>query len=251
MTNEPLYQMVATDLAKKIEEGQWGPGVRLPSEKALAEDYAVSSTTIRGAIKELKVRGMLEVRPGSGGYVVGDYVKFVLAQSSFQKMANREGITREGSWATEVRAQGHEPSTRFDCLSTLATSDLSELLSIEEGSPLVIRRSLRIVNDRPVAIEYGYYPAWLTTECPLLAAAEIIPQGTTSFLADNGFTISHHLDTVEARMSTADESEFFEQTELVSCLVRRRTSFAEDKPLRVLDTIYRASMHVLSYEVPN
>jgi len=64
-----LYERVAEDLAGKIAAGDYGVGRRLPSERDLAQAYAVSRPTIREAIIALELDGLVEVRLGSGVYV--------------------------------------------------------------------------------------------------------------------------------------------------------------------------------------
>jgi DNA-binding FadR family transcriptional regulator len=64
-----LYERVAHDLSGKIAAGQYGLSQRLPSERDLAQTYAVSRPTIREAIIALELDGLVEVRLGSGVYV--------------------------------------------------------------------------------------------------------------------------------------------------------------------------------------
>jgi len=65
-----LYERVAADLAMKIADGSFPVGQRLPSERHLAIAYSVSRPTVREAIIALEVDGLVEVRMGSGVYVV-------------------------------------------------------------------------------------------------------------------------------------------------------------------------------------
>jgi DNA-binding FadR family transcriptional regulator len=65
-----LYERVAEDLAGKIAAGDHPVGRRLPSERDLAQAYAVSRPTIREAIIALELDGLVEVRLGSGVYVM-------------------------------------------------------------------------------------------------------------------------------------------------------------------------------------
>jgi GntR family transcriptional repressor for pyruvate dehydrogenase complex len=53
-----------------ILEGQLRPGDRLPSEKELGARLGVSKTVIREAIRSLAAKGLVEVRAGSGTYVL-------------------------------------------------------------------------------------------------------------------------------------------------------------------------------------
>jgi len=64
-----LYQRVATVIADAIRDGLYLPGGRLPSERDLADEYKVSRPTVREAMIALEIRGLVEVRHGSGVYV--------------------------------------------------------------------------------------------------------------------------------------------------------------------------------------
>jgi GntR family transcriptional repressor for pyruvate dehydrogenase complex len=64
-----LTERVAGVLLKKISEGGFAPGTRLPSENVLAAEFGVSRTVLREAISRLKHEGVVEGRQGSGVYV--------------------------------------------------------------------------------------------------------------------------------------------------------------------------------------
>ena len=58
----PLYAQVENVIIGRISNGSLPPGTRLPSEDSLAQEYAVSRTTIRAAIQSLVQRGLVEIR---------------------------------------------------------------------------------------------------------------------------------------------------------------------------------------------
>lgn len=64
-----LYERIARQLAKAIEEGVYDVGQRLPSERELAQSFEVSRPTVREAIIAIELDGLVEVRLGSGVYV--------------------------------------------------------------------------------------------------------------------------------------------------------------------------------------
>ncbi|GAB4247983.1 MAG: hypothetical protein Kow00129_08660 [Thermoleophilia bacterium] len=66
-----LYEDVVNQLQKLISSGKLEPGDQLPSERALADQLAVSRTSVREALRILEARGMLEARPGQGLFVRG------------------------------------------------------------------------------------------------------------------------------------------------------------------------------------
>ena len=52
-----------------ILNGEWKPGVKIPSESDLTELFQVSRIAIREALKKLLALSLIETRPGSGTYV--------------------------------------------------------------------------------------------------------------------------------------------------------------------------------------
>jgi GntR family transcriptional regulator, uxu operon transcriptional repressor len=63
------YQKLAAQVLELIGQGEFASGARLPSERALAERFDVSRTSVREAIIALELQGAVEVRGGSGIYV--------------------------------------------------------------------------------------------------------------------------------------------------------------------------------------
>ncbi|PZU65088.1 MULTISPECIES: FadR/GntR family transcriptional regulator [Sphingobium] len=65
-----LYQQLARRLLADLAGGRYAVGDRLPPERELAIEHDVSRPTVREAIIALEVQGLVEVRVGSGAYVV-------------------------------------------------------------------------------------------------------------------------------------------------------------------------------------
>lgn len=73
MSDKPsdrLYRDLARNLIAEIAAGTYPVGTRLPAERELAAQYNVSRPTVREAIIALEVQGLVEVRIGSGAYVL-------------------------------------------------------------------------------------------------------------------------------------------------------------------------------------
>lgn len=73
--NQRLYEQVVERLRLQIFNGVLQNGDQLPNERKLAEDYGVSRTVIREAMKTLVNDGLVEVRTGQGTFVVDDTAK--------------------------------------------------------------------------------------------------------------------------------------------------------------------------------
>ena len=69
--NRRLYRQISDQIAALIERGEYGVGQRLPPERDLAKQLGVSRPSVREALIALEVEGYVEVRVGSGVYVMG------------------------------------------------------------------------------------------------------------------------------------------------------------------------------------
>jgi DNA-binding transcriptional MocR family regulator len=67
---DPLNEQLADALARAIEVGLLPPGIRLPAERELARELALSRTTIVAAYDRLRLAGLARSRQGSGTRVV-------------------------------------------------------------------------------------------------------------------------------------------------------------------------------------
>ena len=65
-----LYLQVADQLRDLIRQGTPAPGERLPAERALAEQFGVGRPTVREAMIALEIAGLVQIRSGSGVYVL-------------------------------------------------------------------------------------------------------------------------------------------------------------------------------------
>lgn len=69
VTRTPLHTLIAERLLSHIVQSELEPGDRLPSERELAARLGVSRTTVRQAIVQLRVEGLVDVRHGGGTFL--------------------------------------------------------------------------------------------------------------------------------------------------------------------------------------
>ena len=70
-----LYRQIADQIRELIRSGEFVAGARLPPERDLAKQLGVSRPSVREALIALEVEALVEVRIGSGIYVLGPGVK--------------------------------------------------------------------------------------------------------------------------------------------------------------------------------
>ncbi|MFF7337234.1 FadR/GntR family transcriptional regulator [Streptomyces sp. NPDC008163] len=65
-----LADQVIAQLRNQITTGEWPVGSRIPTEPELVEQLGVARNTVREAVRALAHNGLLDIRQGSGTYVV-------------------------------------------------------------------------------------------------------------------------------------------------------------------------------------
>lgn len=66
---ERLYEQIVEQIEASILTGDLSAGDRFPSERELAEQFGVSRTAVREAMKVLRQKGLAESQPGRGTFV--------------------------------------------------------------------------------------------------------------------------------------------------------------------------------------
>src|SRR5438270_10942104 len=65
-----VFEQVAEQIEKRILVGELRSGDRLPTEREMAEQFHVSRTAVREAMKILAQKGLVDMRPGRGTIVI-------------------------------------------------------------------------------------------------------------------------------------------------------------------------------------
>jgi GntR family transcriptional repressor for pyruvate dehydrogenase complex len=123
------YRSVAEQAQRLLEahllDGSWSPGMRLPSERALAEELHVSRNSLREAIFSLKGRGLLISKPGSGIFV-SDLLQASIASPWQQLVADHPDLRAD---TLEFRRELEGATAYFAAIRANA-NDLKKLEAI-------------------------------------------------------------------------------------------------------------------------
>lgn len=139
----PRYRQLHDALASVIVAGKSRSDV-LPGERALARMTGFSRVTVRRALAELAVQGLVHPKPGSGTYVGERIVR---------------SLSRLTGFTEDLRERGLNPRVVFlDKSSGEATAEEAMALLVGPGSGVIRLRRLRYGGDRALALERTVVP---------------------------------------------------------------------------------------------
>ncbi len=74
-----MHEGIVQRFSNLIREGALKPGERLPSERVLAEQFHVSRSSVREAIRSLELQGLVVSKRGSGTFINTDNLESMVA----------------------------------------------------------------------------------------------------------------------------------------------------------------------------
>jgi GntR family transcriptional regulator len=248
-------EQVTAALRARIVSGQYPPGTRVPTEDELIKEFGYSGTTVRNAILALRATGLVETRHGSGTYVVEPQLLRIHATLT-EDLDRRQQVRAQDAWQSDVIAAGHTPSQRFELLLVTAATvpdaaEAAKVLRADLDDVLTVRRCWRSVDEAAASIETSWFPAAVTSRLPRISTPVDITEGTTVYLAENGYPHLWHQDEMEARAPSEEELTFIGMPLGIPVLVRYRTTYARPggEPIRFMRTAYRGDRHRIVYDV--
>lgn len=143
----PYYHQIAENIRSLITDGQLKPGDMLPPEKTIAAHLGVSLITVRQALKDLTVEGLLVRRRAVGTFVAPP-------RQIFPIMRHRlSGLTEEmADEGIQVRSRVLEQSL------ISAHGELAKELQLPDDEKVIQIRRLRSINNLPLVIETTHHP---------------------------------------------------------------------------------------------
>jgi len=128
------YRGLANQVVELIAAGEFRTGDRLPAERALAERFKVSRTSVREAIIALEVNGTVEVRGGSGIYVCPPNVRMASFEFA-QGPGPIEALRARALIESEVAAQAAADRKDSDLDAIFATiADMRDHMQDKPGN---------------------------------------------------------------------------------------------------------------------
>lgn len=212
MQEGPRYRELADVLRTRIDAGEFAPGDSLPGEQALADEYGVTRTVVRNALRWLEQRGLVTARRNIGWFIRAPHqVQGFDKLRSFTQWAEGRGLV---AGARMVNRE-HGPATERE----------AQLLRIPVGADVLRWSRVRTLDDRVVMLERSSWAPWVA---PLLDAFPDDAVSSTRALAEVGVSVVFGNHRIEAVAASSEEARLLGVRRSSPLLQVRREVFAKD-----------------------
>jgi DNA-binding GntR family transcriptional regulator len=232
-----LYQSVMQTLRTRITNGEYRPGTRIPSKDELATEFGVSTITIRRAIRDLSLAGLVIGRQGLG--------VFVSHKRRIVRSLNADGIA---PIEEEMRASGVEPGLRDMGITLTSASEEPFLANLERAGTQIYRLDRLLLADAEVVgFDTIWMPLWVADQLKNSLRGEFI----MSQLEEHGLTVKKIDYQVEAASATESQAPLLNIITGAPLLVVRFFPVGESGlPFLVGRTITRAEKFTYEFSAP-
>jgi DNA-binding GntR family transcriptional regulator len=170
-----------------IEAGTLAPGIRLPPERALAEEFSITRVTVRQALTRMEAEGLIFREERRGWFVSPPRVRY--------------DPTANTSFTESIAEQGRVAGTTILSKQQVAASQWeSEQLGCALGDPVFVIKRLRTVDGRAVLVEQIHVGA---ERCPGLLDYPL-DRSMTGLMAEK-FGIVEHRTQINMRPTALSE----------------------------------------------
>lgn len=192
-TKQPLYLSVRDALLERIGSGVWAPGDMLPSEFALADEFAVSQGTIRKALDDLAARNLVVRRQGKG--------TFIAAHTPERALFHFFHIVADDG-ARELPTKSHVLS----CRRRRADKDEAEQLMLDRQDRVVEIRRIREMDGKTAMAETVCVPAEMFPDLDKRAIEEVPNELYQMYEERYGITVHRALERLRAVAASPEDA---------------------------------------------
>ncbi|MEV5043919.1 GntR family transcriptional regulator [Streptomyces griseoincarnatus] len=204
------------------------PGEAVPSERALCARLGVSRPTVRAAVDELVVAGLLVREHGRGMFVAAEKIT--------------QELVPEHAALTVPQAKGVWTSRILEFRTLPAGARVGRRLRVSPAAEVRYAARLRLVDGAPMAIEHLHLPAALV---PGLTEAELEQGDLYEHFRDrHGVRVVEAVQSVEPTVVTRAEAELLDVPELSPALLfERLTTDTAGRPVECVRSVYRGDRY--------
>lgn len=236
--SKPLYEQIKDYLLAGIQNGDFPPGSRIPSERDLAQRFSVSRLTANKAVKQLERAGIVYAQVGKGTFIT---------PALYQQQLNH--LT---SFTDEMLSRGYIASSKVLSTRMLDAPDhIARILDIPPGARVFELRRVRMADNEPMALETTNVVAII---CPdLLDRHDFARESLYLVLRQHyGITLTHAEQTLEARLPSREEAKLLSVNPAMPILAMTRVAYTEEKSaVEYVQSAYRGDRYKFNIVLRN
>ncbi|MFH9426601.1 GntR family transcriptional regulator [Streptomyces sp. NPDC017529] len=245
--NRPVFQRIADDLRRRIDEGTLPVGARIPSRSQLKRAYGASDQTVDRAVRVLKAAGYAEGQFGRG--------VFVTDRAPIGTLLRSTGAV-DSPFAARISLEGSPdgaPLTWEASSSTDAASErVARRLCIVPGTGVVRSVYEYLANRQPVQLATSWEPLAITegTDVVFPECGPYARRGVRGRMAAIGIRVVRAEERVGSRPASTAEAEALGCSPGQCVTVVERTHFdADGRAVETSDLVVRADRWRLAYDI--
>ncbi|MBP7003193.1 GntR family transcriptional regulator [Amaricoccus sp.] len=220
----PRYRRLSRAIEAEIAEGRLRQGFALPGERDLAQALGVSRVTVRKALDELAVAGLLTRRHGARTEVSTRVEKALSTLTSFSEDMLARGIAPGFRWISREAVR--------------ATAAEATALGLPPGAAVWRLARVRTGDGRPIAREISTVPA------AYLEDAALVEGSLYRALAARGALPVRAVQRIRAALPDAADLAVLDCAETTPILeAERRCFLAGGEVVELCRTRYRADVY--------
>lgn len=223
-----LYAQVKDHLSRRIQEGHWRAGDRLPSESELVAQFGVARMTVNRALRELTEQGRIVRVAG-----VGSFVAEHKPQSTLLQIANL---------ASEIRERGHDYRCEVISVERISASvEVASALQLRTGESVFHAVCVHLEDGVPVQLEDRYVNPRMA---PDFGQQDFTLRQPSEYLVRNvPFDEVEHV--VDAVLPTPEQAQRLDMPANQPCLQLMRRTWYRGVPVTMVRCLHPASRYRL------
>lgn len=237
----PKYHQVYLVLREHLQEGRFATG--LPGELALMRQFGVARVTVRRALAQLAVEGLIAREPGRGTRA--------LTTEEAKPSGGRQGSGRKAHLTgllENLVSMGLQTSVNVLEVSVIAApAAVAQALSLPVGAQVQKAVRVRSTQEGPFSHITTYVPQTLAQG---FGREELARKPILLLLEESGVQVGRAQQTISARLADAEVARHLGVSVGTALLAVRRLIYdAQDRPVQWLHGLYRPDRYEYQMEL--
>ncbi|WP_107409886.1 GntR family transcriptional regulator [Streptomyces luteocolor] len=242
----PLAERIAAEIRQQIMSGEWEPGMRVPTNAKLTEQYSTSNVTVQRAVQILKDEKFLEGQTGVGVFVRSKAAQTIIPASYMPPSEPGQPYR----WLSEATKRHQNGKYKMLKVGEVAPpKQVAKAMRLDENGTAMLRSRIGFLDDQPAELVHSYYPIELA-QGTRLADRRLIPGGSPALLNEMGYPTRSQDDALAARSATTEEYVHLEIPRDIPVIEVFRIVYSDDqRPIEVSILVKPGHRFKMGYHV--